>query len=46
MGNGWADTATTASVPPSRQVRSTIFCPPAVTVTGRPTSTGTARPQE
>ena len=43
MGNGWPEVATTASVLPSRHVRSMIRCPPAVTVTGRPTSTGTAR---
>ena len=34
MGNGCRDTATTASVLPSRQVRSRIRCPPALTVTG------------
>ena len=43
MGNGWPDTATTASAAPTRQVRITIRCPPAVTVTGPPTSTGAAR---
>jgi hypothetical protein len=42
--NGSSDTATTASALPSRQVRSTIGCPPAVTLTGRPTATGAARP--
>src|SRR6516225_2052168 len=48
LGNGLPDTATTASVPPTRHVRSTIVCPPAVTVTGdqHPVSGGRAAPVE
>jgi hypothetical protein len=42
QGEGLPDTATTTWVPPSRQVRVTIRCPAAVTVTGRPTGTGAA----
>ncbi len=41
IGNGAAETATVASAPPSRQVRSVTCWPPAVTVTAWPTSTGT-----
>src|SRR5262249_33573228 len=42
LENGRPDTATTASAPPSRQVRSTIRCPPTTTLAGRPTSIGAA----